>query len=101
MRGLVMVTDSVAAVPTALTLNALLVAGRRPGTDALRVYPSPRRSILRSLKVASPATALCVVVPESVPPAGLFWSETEIGFVAPITRAPAPSRIRTFTGGAI
>ena len=54
------------------TLNAVeSVVGRAP-EEALSVYPIPTLSMLRSSNVATPAETAFVVVPESVPPPGLF-----------------------------
>ena len=56
-----------AAAP-AVTLKALLIAEVRPVLVAVRVYPVPTRLMLRPLKVATPLTALLVLVPESTAP---------------------------------
>jgi hypothetical protein len=53
-----------------VTLNAALVTGVRVGVEAMSVYPAPALLMLRLLKVATPAIAETVVVPESVPPPG-------------------------------
>ena len=50
------------------TLKALLVAEVRPLLEAVSVYPVPDRLMLRPLKVATPLTALFVLVPESTAP---------------------------------
>src|SRR5258707_11475593 len=60
---------SVFAAPAA-TSNVVLVAPVNPAAEAARVYPVPLLSRLRVEKLATPATAGTVVVPESVPPDG-------------------------------
>jgi hypothetical protein len=51
--------------------KAALVAPVRPLALAARVYPDPARVMDKLENVATPLTAATVVVPESVPPAGL------------------------------
>jgi hypothetical protein len=55
-----------------VTLKAPLVAPVSPMEEAVNVYKSPVWLILRSLKVATPDEAFFVVVPDRVPPPGLF-----------------------------
>ena len=50
------------------TLKTLLIAEVRPVPVAVSVYPVPDRLMLRPLKVATPLTALLVLVPESTAP---------------------------------
>jgi len=54
------------------TLNWPLTAGAYPAAEAVSLYPSPRLSMLRFAKVATPLAATTVVVPERVPAPGLF-----------------------------
>src|SRR5690349_20002667 len=62
---------SFAAGPTEM-LNELVVAEVNPADDAVRVYPVPGLLMDRLLNVATPATAVCGCVPESVPEPGLL-----------------------------
>jgi hypothetical protein len=55
-----------------VTLKAPLVAPVSPMEEAVNVYKSPVWLILRSLKAATPDEAFFVVVPDRVPPPGLF-----------------------------
>src|SRR6266849_6984068 len=73
---------SFVAVPTVI-LNALLVTPVRPLPLAAKVYPLPGLSIERLLKVATPLTAVCVVVPLNVPPPGLLPMATVIDALLP------------------
>src|SRR5207249_5732483 len=57
--------------------------------------------MLRSLKVATPATADTVVVPERVPPPGLCSIATVTLPVNVSTAFPSASRATTGTGGAM
>src|SRR5712691_9156745 len=57
--------------------------------------------MLRVEKVATPFTAATVVVPASVPPAGLVPIARVTLLVAPVSRAPNWSRISTVTAGVI
>src|SRR5687767_4661490 len=54
-----------------LMLNAADVAAVSDAEVALSVYPVPALSMDRLEKVATPAAATTVVVPDSVPPPGL------------------------------
>ena len=58
-------------------------------------------STLRLPKVATPLTAVTVVVPASVPPLGLVPSATVTLPVNPVTRFPCASRAATCTAGLI
>src|ERR1041384_5224855 len=85
----------------ALTVNALLLAPVRPVAVAVRPYsvasPVPRRS----QNTATPLTAATVVVPDSVPQAGLPVRASVIPFVAVVTVLPDSSCTATTTAGAI
>ena len=61
--GCVVKTNLVAA--PAVTFKALLIAEVRLVPVAVSVYPVSARLMLRPLKVATPLTALLVLVPES------------------------------------
>jgi hypothetical protein len=54
--------------PPEVELKAVLTAGVKVPLVAVRVYPLPTRSMLSPLKVATPLTALTVVVPDSIAP---------------------------------
>jgi len=58
---------NLAATP-AVTFKALLIAEVSPVLEAVRVYPEPARLMLRPLKVATPLTALSVLVPDKTAP---------------------------------
>src|SRR5256885_12267688 len=62
---------------------------------ATRVYPSPRLSMRRFVKIATPPAAATVVVPERVPPPGLFEMPMVMLSLAFGTTTPAASRIAT------
>ena len=64
------------------------------------MYPRPARSIEMPGKDAAPSTAFTVVVPDSVPPPGLFRIESVIGAVEVGIGFPSPSRTCTTTGEA-
>jgi hypothetical protein len=57
--------------------------------------------MLRFEKVATPATAFAVAVPESVPVPGLVPIAIVIAFVAVVTTFPDPSSTLTCTAGVI
>src|SRR5881628_3421429 len=63
-------TAGATAAP-AVIANAALGASGRPSATAASVYPVPLLSMLSVEKLATPATAVTVVVPDSVPPPGL------------------------------
>src|SRR5215471_9736646 len=52
------------------TLNGALTMPLRPDVLAAIVYPMPVLLMLRPEKVATPAVAVTIVVPDSVPPPG-------------------------------
>ena len=58
---------------------------------ACNVYPKPILSMDNPLKLASPFTALTVVVPLKVPPSGLLAMPNEIALLAPKTGTPSTS----------
>ncbi len=89
-------TQALIPAPTA-TLKGTDVAVVRPARVALSVYPVPTLSIESPAKVATPATALTVVTPESVPPAGFVPMATETGSVKVGTMFPPASRAATAT----
>ena len=70
------------------TSNAAEVATGRPVAAAVSVYPVPALLTLRSVNVATPATADRVRVPESVPPPGLAPSATVTPPVKPAAVFP-------------
>src|SRR5215467_6225163 len=57
--------------------------------------------MLRSAKVATPATAATVVVPDSTPPEGFVPMATVMFPVNPVAVLPKPSRAVTCTDGVI
>src|SRR5881396_1778447 len=81
--------------------NGGLVARASPGAVPVSVYPLPARSMLRLRKVATPATAGTVVVPERVPLAGLAPIAAVTSPVKLVARLPNPSRAVTSIWGAI
>ena len=89
------------AAGPAVMSNAELVAPVGPVADADSVYPDPVLSMLRFPNVATPPTALTVVVPESVPPPGFAPIAIVTGSVAVGSRTPNSSRIDTSISGAI
>jgi hypothetical protein len=83
------------AVVTVSTRNTD-VAGVSPGLDAVRVnVPAP--VTLRPVKVATPPTALRVVVPLSVPEPAVVCRVSVTGAVDVVTRLPEASTTRTET----
>src|SRR5947208_11949942 len=94
------VTASWVAAPGAMVQPALVLLARS-GVVAASVYPSPALSMLRVEKVATPATAAMVRVPESVPPAGFVPIATVTLPVKPGTRLSIASRAVSCTPGAI
>ena len=82
-------------------VKALLVAPVRPALEATSVYPTPTLLMLRSLKVATPATALTGVVPVNVPPTGLVPIAIPMEAVEVVTVLPAISWTVTLTAGEI
>jgi len=85
---------------TGAMLNGALVPVR-PGALAASVYWFPARSMLRPEKVATPFTAVTVLVPESVPPPGFAPNATVMSPLKVETRLPALSCAVTCTGGEI
>ena len=83
------------------TSNAELVADVTPVPVATSVYPIPSVSMLRSAKVATPATAATGNVPVSVPPAGLLPIAMVTLSVALVARVPPASSSETSTAGEI
>jgi hypothetical protein len=69
-------------------LKASEVTDVSPPLDAVRVYPLPARSRVRSAKVATPFTAAAVRVPPSVAPPGLFPRATATSAVLFVTTLP-------------
>src|SRR5215510_2228223 len=94
------VKTSFAAAPTS-TENALLVAPLTPpaAVDTARVYPLPALSMLRVEKLATPAAAVTVVVPDRVPLDGFAWIATATSCVKPVAVLPSASRAVTWTAG--
>src|SRR5512143_3314768 len=82
-------------------LNATLVSEARPLEVARMVYPFAVLLMLRPGQVATPAEAVWVLLPESVPPPGLASSATVTLLVAVPTRLPMESRISTWISGVI
>ena len=83
----------------ALTVKATLVAPVNPVAAAPSVYPAAALFSVRVPNVATPATALTVVVPPSVLPPGFAASAIVTALVAVVTVLPAPSRTRTVGAG--
>jgi len=81
-------------------LNVALVAVVSDPDVALSRYPTPVLLMLRELNVATPATAVAVVVPANVPPPGFVSMETVTSPVKSATTAPSASRASTTTAGA-
>src|SRR5262249_49282143 len=82
-----------------LMLNGLLVVPVRPALAALSVYPVPPLFNFKLLNVATPATALTVVVPLSVAPPGLVPIEIVTAAVLLVTTLPLASCTCTVTAG--
>jgi hypothetical protein len=82
-------------------LNALLVAAVRAPEVAPSVYPVPTRLMLRSLNVATPATAARVSVPDSVPLEGFVPIATTTLAVYVRFVLPNASCAATTTAGVI
>jgi len=86
----------------AVIVNGALVTPVRFDAVAVSVYPLPALSMLRFGKLATPFTAAAVVVPDSVPPLGLFVPRATV--IVPLKAAsvlPAPSCAATRTAGEI
>lgn len=78
------------------TVIEALVTVVKPVALALRVY-APTKSRLMLLNVATPFTALTVVVPDSTDPPGPDAIESVTASVAPVTTVFETSRISTVT----
>jgi len=83
------------------TMNAWLVAPVSVAAVATRVYPVPKRSSRRSVKVATPPTAFTVVTPESAAEVGFDPSARVTALVALVTVRPEASWTATLTGSDI
>ena len=57
--------------------------------------------MLRSVKPAEPSRAICVAVPESVPPDGLLPRARVMVVSGAVARLPKRSRTATLSGGAM
>src|SRR5512133_917733 len=84
-----------------MTVNGTLAPDARPVALAASVYPTPFRLIERSSNVATPATAVRVSVPLSVPPPGLVPMATVTAPVKDVTVLPAESVAVTVMDGTI
>src|SRR5213594_1773174 len=84
----------------AVIANAALGASGRPSATAASVYPVPLLSMLSVEKLATPATAVTVVVPDSVPPPGLVPIVTVTAPTKSVAVRPTASRASTWTAGA-
>src|SRR5690348_16983915 len=82
-------------------VKPVLVAPERPDDAAVNVYPVPVLLMLSVLNVATPATAVTVVVPASAPPDGFVPIATVTLPVNAVTRLPSPSSALTCTAGVI
>src|SRR5437867_811291 len=91
---------SCVGVPTA-TLNAVLVAGVTPVAAAASVYPVPTLLMRRLASVATPLTAVTVVVPDNAPPLGFAPSATVTFPVKVGSVLPSASSAVTWTAGVI
>src|SRR6266550_1723665 len=93
------VNASWVALP-AMILKPELVAPVRPVPAAVSVYPVPVLSMLSPENVATPETAITVVVPASVPPPAFVPIVTVTLPVKPVAVLPCASRAVTLTAGA-
>src|SRR2546428_9554707 len=82
-------------------LNELLPTLLKPVAVAVSEYPDPGLLMLSVEKVATPFTAVTVVVPDNAPLAGLEPITTVMLFVALVTVLPRLSCTATWTAGAI
>ncbi|HEX4529934.1 MAG TPA: hypothetical protein VIA11_10955 [Acidimicrobiia bacterium] len=89
------VNASFAAEPTVM-LKVLLVAPVSPPSVAANRYPFPAWSIERPEKVATPLTALTVLVPDSVPVPGFVPMASVTDDVSEVTVFPKASCTVTF-----
>src|SRR5262245_10375500 len=92
---------AVKASDVLLTSKGVLVAPGKPFASAVRVYPLPGWSTLRSANVATPATAAAVFVPASAPPPGFAPRPTVTLPVNPVAVLSKPSRAVICTAGVI
>jgi len=86
------------AVPGVM-LKVPLTAPVRPEAAAVNVYPVPVLLMVRPLNVATPFTAVMVVVPSRVPPPGLAPMASVIVLVAEVWTLLLASSIDTATAG--
>ena len=91
---------SLAAAPTVM-LNGLEMTLIGPVAEAIRVYPAPVLSMLRSENVATPLAAGTLRVPESVPLPGLAAMAIVTLSVNPVAVLPCASRAVTCMAGMI
>jgi hypothetical protein len=82
-------------------LNVLLVPLVRPELLAVRLYPEPLLSMVKSLNVAIPFTAARVSVPVRIPFPAFVPIANTMSAVLPETRVPVVSRISAVTAGFI
>src|SRR5438876_10116903 len=82
-------------------LNAVLVAPAGPVALAASVYPVPTLSILTFANVATPLTAVTLVVPASVPPPGLAAIASATLPLNGVAVLPCASCAVTWTAGVI
>ena len=85
----------------ALTLKGVLVAPVRPLLEASNVTPVPAALSVRSTNRATPLTAVTVVLPPSVPPAGPLPSAMVTDPVKPVEVLPKLSWASIATAGEI
>ena len=78
-----------------------LAAPVKPAAVAESRYPLPALSMLSVEKVATPATAATVVVPDNVPPAGFVAIATVMLPAKPVAVFPSASRAVICTAGLI
>src|SRR6266480_1237188 len=99
--GCTVKTSLVAAA--GVIVNATLAVPLRPLplAEAASVYPDAALSMLSAPNVATPATAACVGVPASVPPAGLVPIATVTFPANPVALLPKASSAVTSTAGVI
>lgn len=90
-----------AAAAAGVMLNDPLTAEVNPLAEAVRVYPVPAKSILRVEKLATPAVAATVRVPESdAPVVPVFAVIATVTFpMNPVAGLPAPSSADTWIAG--
>jgi hypothetical protein len=88
------------AVPGVI-LNPVLVADVSAPEVAFNVYPVPVLLILILGNVATPATAVCVAVPDSVPLPGFVPIARITALTADVTTLPSASSMLTCTFGVI